>query len=410
MRGYHFSLQASSENEIPELFIQRVKSGKKFSCSTETLISLEERRKDAFSSIIIQTGRVIEQLLIEVRNNISWMHRVSESIALLDLLLSFSHYVTLNEETVRPQFSSEGPIAVMNGRHPMLEKICVPAFIPNDVFLSNAYCLQILTGPNASGKSVYLSQIGVLTLMAHIGCYVPASYAHFPLLDRILTNLGNNDDIENNMGAFSKQCKEAAFIARNCSRKTLVLMDEYGKATSSMEGLSLLWSLCEYLVESSSLALIATHFYELTQMISLYPSKVKHMSLMVNQIDDKLQFSYKASEDKSARKESKVQNYGIKVAEMTGIDKEITNKAKEFVQQIKQYTKIQDAFTSECTRYHELIEKMSSLYTCVKEEPQNAGKYNNFEFSLQYFISLTAKLFRLLMQLKNQYQTTLDSL
>ncbi|RPD59471.1 hypothetical protein L227DRAFT_549255 [Lentinus tigrinus ALCF2SS1-6] len=225
------------------------------------------RMKDALDETLILSDKIIQDLTDEIVVDIGALYKASEAVALLDLLWSFAH-----ASISRPEFT--GTLAIKGGRHPVLE--CVQsagATVPNDVFCCEASSFQIVQGPNMSGKSTYLRQIALLTIMAMCGCFVPAEYGSFRIHDNLLTRLSNDDDLEKSLSTFANEMASSAMILGLATENSLVLIDEVGRGTSVREGVGISHAIAEELIRLKSFVFFATHFNELTTTLSRQPSK-----------------------------------------------------------------------------------------------------------------------------------------
>nr|XP_009607628.1 DNA mismatch repair protein MSH4-like [Nicotiana tomentosiformis] len=185
-----------------------------------------------------------------IREDVSVLTVLSEVLCLLDMMVnSFAHTISTKpvDRYTRPNFTCDGPLAIDSGRHPILESIN-NEFIPNGIFLSEASNMAIVMGPNMSGKSTYLQQVCLTVILAQIGCYIPARFATLRVVDRIFTRMGTMDCLESNSSTFMTEMKETAFIMQNVSSRSLIVMDELGRATSSSDGFAIAWSCCEQLL------------------------------------------------------------------------------------------------------------------------------------------------------------------
>eukprot|EP00808_Paulinella_micropora_P018136 g61784.t1 len=315
-RGFHLNVPAELLLTYPNLFVKQVKRGKRVYCTTEDLISLNDRQNEAFTEIVLMTDRVIAEVLTNIRQQLAWLSGVAESLAYLDMICCFVGIVSAKENWVRPRFTEEGPIAIKAGRHPVLEEaLPMDSLVPNDIFLDQRSTMMIVTGPNASGKTTFLKTLAVLALIAHIGCFVPCKFASFRRLDRILTRLSSSSDIEENASSFYSEMRDCSYILQNGSAKSLVVIDEVGRGTSNMDGIGLAWSLCEELLRLQCLTVFATHYLELTELPYLY-ANVKNISMKVEPMEKRIDFTFEATEGVSLDKNSR---YGIYIAELAGI-------------------------------------------------------------------------------------------
>lgn len=195
------------------------------------------------------------------------LYKLAECVATLDMLVSLAHFCTLGDYT-RPEFTDT--LAVKLGRHPILEKTAQKKFVANDVYSAGDIQMAIITGPNMSGKSTYLCQIALLHILAQIGCFVPAEYASFRMIDHIFTRMGSYDDIETNTSTFTNEMKEVNYILQNVTDRSLVLLDELCKNTAYLEGVGLCYSICEELLTKRASIFFVTHYTEVTELSILY--------------------------------------------------------------------------------------------------------------------------------------------
>ncbi|XP_034580449.1 DNA mismatch repair protein MSH4 isoform X3 [Setaria viridis] len=250
-QGFYFIIpQKDITDRLPNKFIQVVRHGKNVHCSSLELASLNVRNKSAAAECFFRTELCLEGLIDKIREDIGILTLLAEVLCLLDMIVnSFAHTISTKpvDRYTRPEFTDDGPMAINAGRHPILETLHTD-FVPNNTFLSEASNMVLVMGPNMSGKSTYLHQICLIVILAQIGCYVPAQFASLRVVDRIFTRIGNGDNVENNSSTFMTEMKETAFIMQNASSKSLIVVDELGRATSSADGLAIAWSCCEHLL------------------------------------------------------------------------------------------------------------------------------------------------------------------
>ena len=252
---------------------------------------------------------------------------------------------------VKPELDDNEEIEIIDGRHPVVERILAPGdkYTPNSCKINNSKDqIIILTGPNMAGKSVYLRQVGLIVLLAQIGSFVPAKSASIGIVDRIFTRVGASDNITAGESTFLVEMQEAANIINNATSKSLILLDEIGRGTSTFDGISIAWSITEYLHENPSIAaktLFATHYHELNEMAELFP-RIKNYKVEVREYDDKVIFLHKVSSGRADH------SYGIQVAQMAGLPLFITNRAKEVLLNLE---------SKELTPYEIKKEKLQKL-------------------------------------------------
>lgn len=274
-RGYHFSVNAKliSADNLGEDFIQVQTTGKIMRFSTNTLSELNARVNESLAEIWQLTDRELASLLdvIWARETVSALHRLCDSIAILDAMTAMVSYCSLSPvATVRPVFNHGGPIAIKNGHHPILVARTPSDAVPNDVFLSETSATHIVTGRNNAGKSTFLRSVALNAILAHTGCNVPAEFASFRYLDNVCTRFNTSDDINAMQSHHSKEMHEIGSILQATtvlSRRqddypqSLVLIDELGRSTQTLEGFSIAWSVAERLASTPSvLTLFTTHF------------------------------------------------------------------------------------------------------------------------------------------------------
>ncbi|XP_030513327.1 DNA mismatch repair protein MSH4 isoform X1 [Rhodamnia argentea] len=324
-QGFYFSIpQKDIQGKLPSKFIQVVKHGNNIHCSTLELASLNVRNKSAAAECFIRTEICLEALLDAIRENASVLTLLAEVLCLLDMIVnSFAHGISTKpvDQYSRPQFTENGPLAVDAGRHPILESIHND-FVSNSIFLSEASNMVIVTGPNMSGKSTYLQQVCLIIILAQIGCYVPARFSTIKVVDRIFTRMGSMDNLESNSSTFMTEMKETSFIMQNLSPRSLIIMDELGRATSSSDGLAIAWSCCEFLLSVKAYTIFATHMENLSELATIYPNvKVLHFHVDIN--SNRLDFKFQLKDGPRH-----VPHYGLLLAEVAGLPRSVIDTAR----------------------------------------------------------------------------------
>ncbi|KAI0668609.1 muts domain V-domain-containing protein [Trametes maxima] len=276
--GFVFALKKTeledAGGELPHGFIDVTAQKGRLVFSSIELKKRNARMKDALDETLILSDKIIQDLTDEIVVDIGALYKASEAVALLDLLWSFAHASIL-----RPEFT--GTLAIKSGRHPVLETVqSAGAMVPNDVYCCEASSFQVVQGPNMSGKSTYLKQIALLTVMAMCGCFVPAEYGSFRIQDALLTRLSNDDDLEKSLSTFANEMVSTAMILGLATPDSLVLIDEVGRGTSVREGVAISHAIAEELIRLKPFVFFATHFNELTITLSRQPSVVNlHLSV-----------------------------------------------------------------------------------------------------------------------------------
>ena len=287
--------------------------------SEEKLVDLEYR-------IFCDIRKKISQAVIRVQ-------RTADAIAMLDVLCCFA-MVAENENYVKPNITEDGVISILEGRHPVVEKaLREESFIPNDTYLDlNSNRFNIITGPNMAGKSTYMRQVAIISYMAQIGSFVPAKKADICIVDRIFTRVGASDDLAMGESTFMVEMTELSNILKNATEKSLVILDEIGRGTSTYDGLSIAWATVEYICDKEKIgckALFATHYHELTELGDTTDG-INNYSVAVKEKGDDVIFLRKIV--KGAADES----YGIYVAKLAGIPKQILHRSKELLKKLEE--------------------------------------------------------------------------
>ncbi|KAJ8652676.1 hypothetical protein O0I10_011683 [Lichtheimia ornata] len=338
-RGFFLTLPVDQlkggEGDLPSIFINVIKKKKLYSFATIELLQKNSRMNESLAEIYLMSDNTVTELLQRFHADIGVLYKVTEAIAMLDMLLSFAHSCSLTQH-VRPEFTST--LAIEAGRHPIMEHIQKEPVVPNNTFASLSSSFQIITGPNMSGKSTYIRQVALLTIIAHMGSFVPASYASFRLCDQILSRLlGNDGCLEQNTSSFIVEMREAAYIIQNITDTSLVVLDELGKGTAPYDALGITAAITECLSSSKAYCFFATHFHQLTHVLHIYPNIVNlqlHVDVINNpeSHDCTLSYSYTVRDGAVA----KDQHYGLKTAELLGFPSQIIMRALQITEKLAQ--------------------------------------------------------------------------
>ncbi len=238
--------------------------------------------------------------------------------------------VAEREGYVKPEITEEKELIIEEGRHPVLEKILGPHnFIPNSLRMNENSRLHIITGPNMGGKSTFLRQNALIIILAQMGSFVPASYAKIPIFDRVFTRIGAGDELIRGRSTFMVEMSECANIIKNSTPKSFVLLDEVGRGTSTFDGLSLAWAIAEKLYQKSVFTLLATHYFELTDLAKIYDG-IKNYHVEVKEWGNEIVFLYRIKEGRAS------QSYGIEVARLAGLDEDIIKRAQEILKKLEE--------------------------------------------------------------------------
>lgn len=325
--GYYIEISHANKDKVPDDYIrkQTLVNGERF--ITPELKEYEDKILNAEDKIVKLEFELYDQIRNIAAGASNEIQENAQLIAMLDCYLSLAQAADENKY-VRPVLEDSDSIEIINGRHPVVERILPPGekYTPNSTKLSSSEDqIIILTGPNMAGKSVYLRQVGLIVLMAQIGSYVPANEARIGLVDRIFTRVGASDNISSGESTFLVEMQEAANILNNATDKSLILLDEIGRGTSTFDGISIAWSITEYLHDHPSInakTLFATHYHELNEMAELFP-RIKNYKVEVREYGDKVIFLHKVTPGGADH------SYGIQVAQMAGLPQFVTSRAKE---------------------------------------------------------------------------------
>ncbi|HED06995.1 MAG TPA: DNA mismatch repair protein MutS [Ignavibacteria bacterium] len=360
--GYYINISNTHKNKVPGYYIRKQTLVNSERYIIPELKEFEEKILHAEGKIYELETELFNELRLKVTADTEAIQSNAKLIAMLDCFVSFAQCAE-EYNYIKPKLFEDGHIKIVEGRHPVVERLLPPGekFTPNDYNLDiENKQIILLTGPNMAGKSVYLRQIGLIVLLAQIGSFVPAKEAEISLVDRIFTRVGASDNIAAGESTFLVEMQESANILNNATSKSLILLDEVGRGTSTFDGISIAWAITEYIHENpdvSAKTLFATHYHELNEMAAIFP-KIKNYKVEVREIDDKVIFLHKVNPGRADH------SYGIQVAQMAGLPKFVTNRAKEILENLE---------TKELTPYEIRKEKLSKL------KSENHNQINMFE-------------------------------
>ncbi|KAL6301010.1 muts domain V-domain-containing protein [Sparassis latifolia] len=326
--GFVFALKKGDlEGELPKGFVNVTMQKGRWTFSSVELKKRNARMKDALDETLILSDKIIQELTAEIVVDIGALYKASEAVAILDMLWSFAHHVSHTFAAVRPEFT--GTLAIKAGRHPILENVqSAGTLVPNDVYCCEASSFQIVQGPNMSGKSTYLRQIGLLTVMAMCGCFISAEYGSFRLHDALLTRLSNDDDMEKSLSTFANEMASSAMILGIATPNSLILIDEVGRGTSPREGVGISHAIAESLIQLKSYVFFATHFNELVTTLSRQPSVVNlHLSVQKTRQSSSnfgMAFQYKIVDGAPESQE----HYGLELARLADLPTDVLGEAQ----------------------------------------------------------------------------------
>lgn len=364
--GYYIEISNVHKDKVPPEYIRKQTLVNAERYITPDLKVYEEKVLHAEDNIRTLEAELFNDVRMFTSSFTEVVQKNAKLIAMLDCLNSFAE-AAVEYNYVKPVVNESKKIEIYESRHPVVERILPPG----EKFTANDYLLDcekdqivVLTGPNMAGKSVYLRQLGLMVLLAQTGSFVPAKQAEIGVVDRIFTRVGASDNITAGESTFLVEMQEAANILNNATDRSLVLLDEIGRGTSTFDGLSIAWSMTEYLHENPRCAaktLFATHYHELNEMADIFP-RIKNYRVQVREYDDKVIFLHKVSPGSADH------SYGIQVAMMAGLPIEVTSRAKEILANLE---------SKELTPYE--VKKAKK----IKKEQEEQGFYqlSLFEFT-----------------------------
>ena len=321
--GYCFEISKSYQGEIPDYFIRRQTLAQAERYTTLELQDLQNKILGAAENLQQLEYSLFVNLREELSRELGRMQKTAKEIAFLDACLSLAK-VAMQEQYVRPKINEEGNLRIVDGRHPVVEKLLQDqSFVPNDARLGKEEKIAIITGPNMAGKSTYMRQVALIVLMASIGSFVPAKQADIPICDRIFTRVGASDDLASGQSTFMVEMSEVSNILRNATENSLLILDEIGRGTSTFDGLSIAWAVVEYLArEIKAKTLFATHYHELSVLEGKLEN-VKNYCIAVSKEQGEIQFLRKIMPGGAD------ESYGIDVAKLAGVPAPVLDRARE---------------------------------------------------------------------------------
>lgn len=328
--GYYFEVTKSNINLVPDYFIRKQTLANAERYYTEELKNMESKILGAEEKSLDLEYQIFIDIRNQVKENIERIQNTAKIISIIDVLNSFSQ-VAYKNNYVRPSLNNKGIIQIKEGRHPVVESnLDGKLFVPNDTYIDNKdNMVQIITGPNMAGKSTYMRQVAIITLLAHVGSFVPASFADISIVDRIFTRIGAADNLAQGESTFMVEMKEVSNILKSATKNSLIILDEVGRGTSTYDGLSIAWAVVEYIIKNiKAKTMFATHYHELTQLKEKNPC-IRNLTIAADKKDDGIVFLRKIIEGSTNK------SYGIEVAKIAGIDKEIINRANEILSLIE---------------------------------------------------------------------------
>jgi DNA mismatch repair protein MutS len=330
--GYYIEVTKSNLSQVPEDYIR-----KQTLANSERFITPELKEKESTILSAQEKMNALEyELFTEIREEVaehsSEIKKTARAISELDCLLALS-LIAVNNNYVMPEISDGTEINIKEGRHPVIEGALDSDFIPNDAHLDgNENRLMILTGPNMAGKSTYMRQVALITIMAQMGSFVPVKSASLGLVDRVYTRVGAFDDLTRGQSTFMVEMTELANILNTATEKSLIILDEIGRGTSTYDGLSIAWSVAEYIHNKNKIGaktLFATHYHNLTELAEIYEGVVNY-NIAIKEDKDGIIFLRKVVPGGTNK------SYGIEVAKLAGLPSEVISRANDVLKTIEE--------------------------------------------------------------------------
>ncbi len=329
VHGYFIEVTKAQAVDMPIDYQRRqtLKNAERY--ITPELKAFEDKALSARSRALAREKALYDELVEILAAQLGPLQLSSQALAQLDVLQNLAERAT-TLDYVRPTLVDKAEILITGGRHPVVERVLDTPFVANDISLNSEQRMLVITGPNMGGKSTYMRQIALITLMAQIGSCVPATEAQIGLTDQIFTRMGSSDDLAGGRSTFMVEMTETANILHNATDRSLVLMDEVGRGTSTFDGLSLAWAAAEHLAQKSlSLTLFATHYFELTQLAEQNLS-VENVHLSAVEHNDHIVFMHEVKQGPAS------QSYGLQVAQLAGVPRNVIQSAKARLKQLEQ--------------------------------------------------------------------------
>ena len=322
-RQYFIQIPASEleDRELPDVFINEFRRKRMVECQTLDLLKWNQKITDSHHEVLQMSDASIQDLIYSVREEIEPLFKACEAIAELDMIAAFAH-LAITKDYCKPEMTQT--LAVKDGRHVIRETIHAEKYIPNDAYAAQQSRFQIITGCNMSGKSIYIRSLALMAVMAQIGCFIPANYASFPIFHQLFARISMDDSIEANVSTFAAEMRETAFILRNVDKRSMVIIDELGRGTSTRDGISIAIAVAEALVESKALVWFATHFRDLATILAERNGVVSlHLAVEMGDVN-KMRMLYKIANGSVQEK-----HYGLALARVINLPADVMKVAEE---------------------------------------------------------------------------------
>ena len=329
--GYYIEVTKSYYDLVPAEYIRKQTLANAERFITDELKKAEEEISGASEHVLVLEAEIFAEVRDFIASKLAEVQETAQAVAALDVLSSFAD-VSMRNRYVKPDIAIDGVIDIKGGRHPVVELMTDELYVPNDTYLdTSSRRMAVITGPNMSGKSTYMRQTALIVLMAQIGCFVPADYAKISIVDRIFTRVGASDDLTAGQSTFMVEMSEVADILKHATKQSLVILDEVGRGTSTFDGISIATAVAEHIANTRKIGcktMFATHYHELIGLEGRVDG-VKNYSVAVKKYGDSIKFLRKIVEG------GVDDSYGIEVAKLAGLPKNVINRAKEILSEME---------------------------------------------------------------------------
>lgn len=370
--GYFIEISKSNLDAVPDTYIRKQTISNAERYITEEIKSYEDKIINSRTKIAEIEYAILKNLSSYIKNFKKIFIELSNILAYIDIIISFT-IVSMENGYVKPLFNNNGIYDIKKGRHPVVEKLIGDQiFVSNDIYFDNKERFIILTGPNMSGKSTYMKQIALISIMAQIGCFVPADYANISIVDKVLTRIGASDDIITGQSTFMVEMSEVASIINSATPNSLIILDEVGRGTSTYDGLAIASSISKYIVENiNAKTIFATHYHELTDLENRYDN-ILNYRIEVEEKEGRVNFLrtiIKGGADKS---------YGIEVAKLAGLPKVIIKESKKILKSLEESKKDSQLNLFDSIEYTE-YDKLEEMEEKINELRNKINNIKNID-------------------------------
>ena len=370
--GYFIEVSKSNIDAVPDTYIRKQTISNAERYITEEIKSYEDKIINSRTKIAEIEYAILKNLSSYIKNFKKIFIELSNILAYIDIIISFT-IVSMENGYVKPLFNNNGIYDIKKGRHPVVEKLIGDQiFVSNDIYFDNKERFIILTGPNMSGKSTYMKQIALISIMAQIGCFVPADYANISIVDKVLTRIGASDDIITGQSTFMVEMSEVASIINSATPNSLIIRDEVGRGTSTYDGLAIASSISKYIVENiNAKTIFATHYHELTDLENRYDN-ILNYRIEVEEKEGRVNFLrtiIKGGADKS---------YGIEVAKLAGLPKVIIKESKKILKSLEESKKDSQLNLFDSIEYTE-YDKLEEMEEKINELRNKINNIKNID-------------------------------